>query len=336
MKNINMNVNLNRITWIDIAKGIGIIFVVIAHTVEIGSFTRNFILSFNMPCFFILSGYTHKIVKNYSELSIRLKKYIKALILPSLFISCVVILIQWLSNDNNSLKTLWEISKQMGDSLWWASGVNVRSHSALGMLWFLFSLFWAKIFIDVIYILFPGKNTGHIYIFLGLLGIVLGIQGKWLPQNLDVTFVAMIFIYIGILWKEYSIHINKYKNILFFISIILWLTCLNFSIYIEMATRSYPYLIISIVEAVLASFAICCLCEALASNIKISNITQFIGQHTLLILLIHHIDWSFQFIWQTHSHWLSCILRILLVLSVSLVVYVFNNYALKKLITKYR
>ena len=194
MKNINMNVNLNRITWIDIAKGIGIIFVVIAHTVEIGSFTRNFILSFNMPCFFILSGYTHKIVKNYSELSIRLKKYIKALILPSLFISCVVILIQWLSNDNNSLKTLWEISKQMGDSLWWASAGNVRSHPGCGMLWFLFSLFWAKIFIDVIYILFPGKSTGHIYIFLGLLGIILGVQGKWLPQNLDVTLVAMIFI----------------------------------------------------------------------------------------------------------------------------------------------
>lgn len=134
MKFINKNISPHRIDWIDIAKGIVIILVIISHTVEFGSFTRNFIFSFHMPCFFILSGYTHKIAKNYSELSIRLKKYIKALILPSLFISCVVILIQWLSNDNNSLKTLWEISKQMGDSLWWASGVNVRSHSALGML----------------------------------------------------------------------------------------------------------------------------------------------------------------------------------------------------------
>lgn len=330
-----MNFNFNRIAWVDIAKGFIIILVIISHTVEFGSFTRNFIFSFSMPCFFILSGYTYKIAKNYLEISIHLKKYIKSLIFPSIIVSCVVILVQWLLSDDNSLKTLWDISKQMGDSLWWASGVNVRSHNGLGMLWFLFSLFWAKIFIDIIYILFPGKNTGYIYIFLGLIGILLGIKGKWLPQNLDVTFVAMIFIYIGILWKEYSIYINKYKNILFFISVILWISCLNFNIYIEMATRSYPYLIISIVEAVLASFAICCLCEALVSNIRVSKIIQFIGRHTLLILLIHHIDWSFQFIWQTHLYWLTCVLRILLVLSVAFTIYVFNNYILRKLIIKY-
>ena len=48
MSNIGINVKPNRIAWIDIAKGICIIFVIIAHTVEIGSF--HVILFFLFIC----------------------------------------------------------------------------------------------------------------------------------------------------------------------------------------------------------------------------------------------------------------------------------------------
>lgn len=334
MESTILKKNLNRITWIDIAKGVTIILVIIGHTVEFNSFVRNFIFSFHMPLFFILSGYTYKVASDWSTFVIHLKKNFKSLIIPSLIICCITILIKWIGGGtgDGSLETLWNISKRMGDSIWWASGGNVRSHEAIVMLWFLFSLFWGKLFIDIIYILFPGKNVGYIYIFVGLLGILLGIKGKWLPQNLDVTFVAMIFIYMGMLWKRYTVNINKYKNILFFISIIFWISCLNFNIYIEMAIRSYPFYIVSIVEAILGSFAICCLCEALVSNKKITKVIQFIGMHSLIILLIHQIDWCVVSIWwQTHSLLLSCIIRTVLVLSVAFIIYIFNKHILEKI-----
>ena len=39
-------INPNRIAWVDVAKGIAILLVIIGHTVNFGSATRNFIFSF--------------------------------------------------------------------------------------------------------------------------------------------------------------------------------------------------------------------------------------------------------------------------------------------------
>jgi len=39
-------INPNRIAWVDVAKGIAILLVIIGHTVNFGSATRNFIFSY--------------------------------------------------------------------------------------------------------------------------------------------------------------------------------------------------------------------------------------------------------------------------------------------------
>jgi len=46
-----------RVDWIDVARGIAILLVIIGHTVPFESFTRVIIYSMHMPIFFILSGY---------------------------------------------------------------------------------------------------------------------------------------------------------------------------------------------------------------------------------------------------------------------------------------
>lgn len=40
-----------RILWIDVAKGIAIVLMIIGHTVQFGNPIRNFIFSFHMPLF---------------------------------------------------------------------------------------------------------------------------------------------------------------------------------------------------------------------------------------------------------------------------------------------
>ena len=49
--------NMSRIQSIDNAKGIGIILVVIGHSVDVFSAIGVSISSFHMPLFFILSGF---------------------------------------------------------------------------------------------------------------------------------------------------------------------------------------------------------------------------------------------------------------------------------------
>ena len=181
----------------------------------------------------------------------------------------------------------------MGDALWGASGVPVHAHPGLGMLWFLISLFWAKVFMDGIHLLFPGKKTGYIFVGIGLFGMALGVKGKWLLQNMDVTFLAILFLYIGMLWRKYQNWLECHETLCFVMSAIIWTFCFNGPVYIEMATRSYPWTICSVVEAVCGSYVVCCLCKALEANILVCCVFQFIGMHTLLIFLIHHLDCRF-------------------------------------------
>lgn len=49
-----------RLDWIDIAKGIAIILVIVGHTVPNPSPLRHAIFSFHKPVFFILAGYTFR------------------------------------------------------------------------------------------------------------------------------------------------------------------------------------------------------------------------------------------------------------------------------------
>ena len=72
---------MGRIVEFDIAKGIGIILVVIGHQ-NIPHSVTNWIFSFHMPLFFILSGFFFSSKKKFYEI---FKRRVKSLIIPYVF-----------------------------------------------------------------------------------------------------------------------------------------------------------------------------------------------------------------------------------------------------------
>lgn len=52
--------NLKRLRYIDVGRGIGMMLVVLGHTVNPGSLLWKAIFAFHMPLFFMLSGYLYK------------------------------------------------------------------------------------------------------------------------------------------------------------------------------------------------------------------------------------------------------------------------------------
>ncbi|WP_306538232.1 acyltransferase family protein [Megasphaera sp.] len=310
-----------RIDWIDLAKGIAILLVIIGHTVMFGSMARNLIFSFHMPLFFVLSGYTYKFAENKQEFWIHVRKGIRHLILPAILLSVITVFTPWVMGSKHSLLSLWMGTQRVGEAFLWASGVKVNSHPGLGAMWFLISLFWAKIIIDGIHLLFPGENDGYLYTFVGIFGVFLGIRGMWLPQNFDVTCVAVFFMYLGTLWKKYAEKIKEHEKVTFFCAVAFWLTCLHFNIYIELATRHYPYLAVSVVEAVCGAYAFCCFCKGLATNRAVTLGWQFIGMHTMLIYGLHCLDWISSPLWNSPVLWKAAFLRVLILLIAGLVIY---------------
>lgn len=64
-----------RIAWIDMAKAIAILLMVVGH--EVGGSIYTWIFSFHMPLFFILSGYTARRVDTWYGLCKTISKLIK-------------------------------------------------------------------------------------------------------------------------------------------------------------------------------------------------------------------------------------------------------------------
>lgn len=124
-----------RLDWIDIAKGIAMILVIVGHTVPNPSPLRHAIFSFHMPVFFILAGYTFR-PKPWREL---LSGSVSRLLVPY-----VVLALAWqvptflMSGAPLTSGTLVAGLK----TLVFASGVDVPGIgvTAVGMAWFLAGL----------------------------------------------------------------------------------------------------------------------------------------------------------------------------------------------------
>ena len=115
--------NMSRIQSIDNAKGIGIILVVIGHSVDVFSAIGVSISSFHMPLFFILSGFLFN--ENIKSLKDFVNKRTRQLLIPFIAFSIMIAFMQYLLLPSYSLLELKE--------------------KAPGALWFIGILYLAEI-----------------------------------------------------------------------------------------------------------------------------------------------------------------------------------------------
>lgn len=145
-----------RIDWIDTAKGLCMILVIVGHTLPYGNLMRNFIFSFHMPAFFFLTGYTARRPDTWQGFARRVRKDFVALIVPVLGVVQVFnVLLNFFLSDDRSLTNLWDIARYNAITLFWASGNPADGIPSCGMPWFLFALFWGKLIWELLGLLFP-------------------------------------------------------------------------------------------------------------------------------------------------------------------------------------
>lgn|SRR5574344_384104 len=79
---------MKRIVWIDWAKTIGIMIVVFCHVPQYNTLEKHFLFTMQMPLFFMLSGYLHKVPNAFND---SIKKYWKTLIIPYLLFQLIFV-----------------------------------------------------------------------------------------------------------------------------------------------------------------------------------------------------------------------------------------------------
>lgn len=191
---------MKRIVWIDIAKIIGIYFVVLGHALHKGSgaegFVKDFIYIYHMPLFFFLSGYLFSAKTSFTSF---LKKNIKSLIIPYFFlnVTALTLLIPVYIHGHHNIPDLL-IRIIIGDG-----------HAPAGPAWFLLSLFWIRL---MAYFYTKIDKTLKIIFLVGVI-----CTAYISPYNtilrFDSAFMAFPFFILGTIIKRYDINERKLDGI---------------------------------------------------------------------------------------------------------------------------
>lgn len=322
---------MQRIASVDIARGIAIISVIFAHTFSsverIG--IREFIYSFHMPLFFILSGFTSKYSLNFNEVCHRSIHTIKKLGVPLISLWLIFTTYACLTNMEN-YSSMVDFVHQKFLQLIYASGVTNSqlvmlgggNIEALGIPWFFAALMGAKIIYDFLQLHFKSYRLLIAVLILTVCGILFG-QFYHLPMSLDISFSVLLFLWMGHKLKSTSI---VFKFPIFLIAMLCWgVSWLVIKYYgdwgLEIAGRSYPLFPLCYVGAFAATIVILHLSDILSridNSVFKSQLTLW-GSCSMIILVIHCLD----FLWKdlytiSDIVWINALLRITIDLSIFL------------------
>lgn len=143
--------NNTRNLSLDVAKGLCIILMVIGHLPWDSNFGHNFIESFHMPLFFMVSGFFFKTIDD----SIVIKKSVKRLLVPLLIGTAVCILISLYFDDFNGIENrLLSLIYPEGTR---SKDLFCPNMPDAGTFWFLAALFWCRWLFNIIHRNFSDK-----------------------------------------------------------------------------------------------------------------------------------------------------------------------------------
>ena len=170
-----------RISYIDMAKGIGIILVVLGHTPFLSESFSTWIYSFHMPLFFIISGVilSHTDASKYS-FGTFVKKKAKTILIPYFTFSILTILL-------NAILDRATFSSEIQDAL-----ITTFCLNGLSVLWFLPALFFGEVLF-----LFIKKHTSYWgSILLTLLLCILTVLGvNTFHYHYETDFNSMLSVF---------------------------------------------------------------------------------------------------------------------------------------------
>lgn len=184
---------------IDIAKVILIYFVLLGHVMTINCTGGILIYAFHMPAFFILSGF---LINNELTLFKLIKKLFNNLIKPYFYFVVIGILFILIRNCF-TLKDVFD------NNFWWQLFYDMAPDKIfMGAGWFLWAMFWGRIFYflieaycniyikNILYMLLCILSFNLFFIWNTTLGV------DYPPLRIDSGCLATVFIKIGSLIKK--------------------------------------------------------------------------------------------------------------------------------------
>lgn len=284
----------SRIGYIDIAKGIGIILVVMGHNdfSLISPFFFKLIYSFHMPLFFFMSGIFFKPDLSFLTLVRRrfdsvLRPYIFTILLI-FFATISFTRVDFANSTSRLIKALYG----NGHYLDWVQLWFLPQLFAVSLLaFFFFQLIrragrpWLKWILLVAMQVVGVLNISAFWPFkINLFGKQLTIFG--LPLSLDLVFISGFFFILGYeLFQNFPVTVFRKPLSLLITGLLLSILVWFFPPTIDFNIRQFDSLFFNTLEAMLGIAFTLCLALQIERISRMAAIFQYIGRASLIILL---------------------------------------------------
>lgn len=264
-----------KLEWIDVVKGLGIISVVAGHIYQGG--VKDAIFMFHMPLFFFISGYLYTIKDNqktyfFDKAYHLLVPYVAFLVL--LYIP--KLMVEALSNGMSVKLLLNPI-------------IGGRALSGeLGVFWFVTCLFFSQQVMNWLFNRFSIQGVGGwMLVFLGLSYVnALLIPAFWLPGNINVIFAACPFFFLGYLARK--IDIKRYLwACLLLAGLAMLLLFAGVKNTYEMKYANYGIPVVTFLSALCVIATIFMLAEAMAKYRYVQMFLGKMGAASMVIMFLH-------------------------------------------------
>lgn len=319
----------NRILWADAAKGIGIVLVVFGHFIfNYNDAVRNFIYSFHMPLFFIISGFLFK----KRELSVTIKRVIKKFVIPTYCFALLDVLICAYNHHDRMGESIGR--EDLLNTIFVTGGITHQSLIINDPIWF----FMALAIITVLQTIICDNKKLKVPLFL-LVIIALAVKQffyKDVSLNLgwyiNWTY-CFIFFELGYYLKSFDINAVFKKKWLTYIAIIVELALLvlinKYNGFVLVAAFHFEKsLILAIIAGLIGSNIVLFISTKIHATI-VGKFLSFLGKNSVFIMVTHYYFWLFL---PLQDFWRAVLRTIIFIIAEAIVIYIYT--LIKPKITK--
>lgn len=290
-------VGSSRSDWIDIARGVAILLVMLGHTTFCEQYKYLF-QPFRMPLFYITAGYLFNYKRHREALFQYLGQRVRRLALPyfatAFFFYFVVMLVNALTLHHQPLNPLKQLL-----AIFYGNGFSRTADDYILSfdipLWFLACMTSASvIFIGLLHLFRNERNRIGLLVSsltISLAGFLVG-RRCCLPMSFDVAMVAQAFLVIGFLLRENAATFADWRVFVMLIGGYLCY-CLSSST-LDMNHREYSDLGLLLVAGLAGTYIIYFLSRQLVNRAPddalaqyVVPILKFMGTNTMVIMTFH-------------------------------------------------
>ena len=271
-----------RLQYFDLAKGFGIILIILGHH-SLPDYINNWIYSFHVPLFFIISGFFYK----KKPLLTEIKNGFRRLIFPTVVTSIICIFCLSLVFTKSG-------SWQGPDIVVWLRETFLcRGSYVIPGLWFIFSLFYGRILLCLIY-----SQKKYLLVLTTFFSFLISVYlfskiGEIIPFYLLHGLLSPIFIVSGSLIKQFGI-LDRFLFSKYSVTLLLLALVSGIFLPINMFKFVFPLNIINIVTAVVLSVIIILMFKYISEKVSNNKVfcffiksLSFCGRFSLLVLCTH-------------------------------------------------